>query len=187
MSAPFASAPELLSRRKRARAGDTCSMHVAPPSGLQGVWGMRRILVGVLLLLSVTAFTQARDAAFRSLSFEERVEAQRAIERVYYSHQSGAVLPFEETVTREILEEKVRSYLKESAALDRIWKRPVTAEMLRREAERIARNTRMPERLRQLYAALGNDPFFILECLARPALVERLTRSAFASDQEIHA
>jgi len=148
---------------------------------------MRRILVGVLLLLSVTAFTQARDAAFRSLSFEERVEAQRAIERVYYSHQSGAVLPFEETVTREILEEKVRSYLKESAALDRIWKRPVTAEMLRREAERIARNTRMPERLRQLYAALGNDPFFILECLARPALVERLTRSAFASDQEIHA
>src|SRR5437867_13033778 len=36
----------------------------------------------------------------RSLTFEDRVAAQEAIERVYYSHQIGATLSFEEAVPR---------------------------------------------------------------------------------------
>jgi hypothetical protein len=39
----------------------------------------------------------------------------------------------------------------------------------------MASNTKQPEVLRELFAALGNDPFVITECLARPALSERLT------------
>src|SRR5262249_36128976 len=62
----------------------------------------------------------------------------------------------------------------------------VTADMLRAEMERQARGTRMPERLRELYAALGDDPFLIAECLARPILVDRLSRSFFAHDGRIH-
>src|SRR5206468_703913 len=36
--------------------------------------------------------------------------------------------------------------------------------------------TKQPEVLRELFAALGNDPFVIAECLARPVLAERFAR-----------
>ena len=43
----------------------------------------------------------------------------------------------------------------------------------------MAQHTKQPEVLRELFAALGNDPFVIAECLARPVLAERLlTQSA---------
>src|SRR5262249_2534995 len=41
------------------------------------------------------------------------------------------------------------------------------------EMERMASHTRQPDLLRELFAALGNDPFVIAECLARPVLAER--------------
>ena len=40
--------------------------------------------------------------------------------------------------------------------------------------------------LRELFAALGNDPFVIAECLARPALAERLLSNWYAYDRRIH-
>src|SRR5437667_6972079 len=83
----------------------------------------------------------------RDLTFEDRVKAQEAIERVYYLHQIGATRPFEEAVPRELLERKVRSYLKGAELLDLFWHTPVTAESLRQELQRIARGTRMPNRL----------------------------------------
>ena len=43
--------------------------------------------------------------------------------------------------------------------------------------ERMAQHTKQPEVLRELFEALGNDPFVIAECLARPALAERLVTS----------
>ena len=135
----------------------------------------------VVLAMLVAPAVQARD-----LSFEERVEAQAAIERVYYSYQIGTTRPFEEAVPRAVLEAKVERYLKQSAALERFWSTPVTAAMLQAEMERQARQTRMPERLRLLYAALGGDPFLVRECLARPALVERLARNFFAFDGRLH-
>ena len=67
------------------------------------------------------------------------------------------------------------------------WNTPVTAEALRREIERMTRGTLMPERLRALYSALGEDPLLIQECLARPTLVARLSASFFSSDRRIHA
>ena len=40
----------------------------------------------------------------------------------------------------------------------------------------MAKNTRKPEMLREIFAALDNDPFVIAECLARPLLAERLIK-----------
>ena len=40
--------------------------------------------------------------------------------------------------------------------------------------DRMARHTKQPDVLRELFAALGNDPYVIAECLARPILAERL-------------
>ncbi|HET6373966.1 MAG TPA: hypothetical protein VFG76_11710, partial [Candidatus Polarisedimenticolia bacterium] len=138
-------------------------------------------VLAVLSLLDLTGVSVASDSASRRLSFEDRVRAQEAIERVYYSHQTAAVLPFQQAVPRALLEKKVRTTLAQSQALERVWGRPITASDLRAEAERMARDTRMPERLRELYAALGDDPVLILECLVRPALADRLVRSRFAT------
>lgn len=104
-----------------------------------------------LLTIPLFAFLAAAEAeASRTLTFEERVEAQEAIERVYYSHQLGARRPFEEAVPREVLERKVRTYLKQSEALEQFWNSPVTPEALQRELQRIAQNTSYPERLRAI-------------------------------------
>src|SRR6185295_10507020 len=140
---------------------------------------MRRLGFGVLCVL-FGLWPIAASA--RDLTFDERVKAQEAIERVYYAHQTGATKPFEQAVPREVLERKVETYLKQSVALETYWRTPVTSEMLRAEMERQAKGSRMPERLRELYEALGNDPVLVAECLARPALVDRLARGFHAYD-----
>ena len=44
--------------------------------------------------------------------------------------------------------------------------------------DRMAQHTNQPEVLREVFAALGNDPFVIAECLARPVLA-----GAFAQEK----
>ena len=84
------------------------------------------------------------------------------------------------------LEKKVADYLRKSQALEDYWQRPITSEQLQAEMERMAKHTRQPEVLRELFEALGNDPFVIAECLARPALADRLLTNWYAWDQRIH-
>ena len=85
------------------------------------------------IVLSLVGLSTATAIRARDLTFEERVRAQEAIDRVYYSHQIGATKPFEEAVPRSALEAKVTTYLKESVALETLWHTPVTGPMLRRE------------------------------------------------------
>src|SRR2546425_41533 len=83
---------------------------------LAGSWGAlmdyRRWRLAIGLAALAVFFVASAEA--RELTFEQRVRAQEAIERVYYSHQLGGTQPFEEAVSRETLEMKVRTYLKES-------------------------------------------------------------------------
>src|SRR3989442_1204213 len=80
---------------------------------------------GWLLVLGAlvvgAAVVPATTVRARSLGFEDRVGAQREIERVYYSHQLGARRSFEEAVRQDILEAKVRTYLRETVALRTFW------------------------------------------------------------------
>ena len=134
--------------------------------------------VSLCMLLAGAAGDQTQ-----TLTFEQRVAAERAILAVYHSHQLGSYRSLDEVATREFLEKRVRTYLKQSVALETVWNTPVTPAMLEAESARVAREGRLPERLREIYAALGNDPLVILECFVRPSLVSRLTRSFFASDE----
>jgi hypothetical protein len=84
------------------------------------------------------------------------------------------------------LEKKVADYLRKSQALEDYWQRPLSAEQLQAEIDRMAQHTKQPEVLRELFEALGNNPFVIAECLARPALAERLLTNWYAYDQRIH-
>src|SRR5438093_709177 len=127
-----------------------------------------------------------------TLTFAERVAYQRAIEEVYWRHR---IWPKERpdpkpsldaVMSRAQLEKKVTDYLRKSQALEDYWQRPIPAEQLQAEMDRMARYTKQPEVLRELFAALGNDPFVIAECLARSALADRLLRNWYAHDQRIH-
>src|SRR4029453_15131154 len=49
--------------------------------------------------------------------------------------------------------------------------------------DRISQQTKQPDVLSELFEALGNDPFVIAECLARPVLAERSLGSSIAHKQ----
>src|SRR5207237_8575576 len=109
----------------------------------------------------------------------ERVAYQRAIEDVYWRHR---IWPKERpdpkpsldaVVSQAQLENKVADYLRKSQVLGDYWQRPITAGQLQAEMDRMAQHTKQPEVLRELFAALGDDPFVIAEGLARPTLAVR--------------
>src|SRR5438105_15183933 len=135
--------------------------------------------------------TPAKDSQ-RTLTFEERVAHQRAIEEVYWSHRiwpeerPDAKPSLDAVMSQAHLEGKVADYLRNSQALEDYWQRPITAEQLQAEMDRMAQHTKQPEVLRELFEELGNEPFVIEECLARPTLAERLLTSWYAYDQRIH-
>jgi len=121
----------------------------------------------------------------RVLSFAERVAYQRIIEDVYWRHRiwpkenANPKPSLDAVMSQGQLENKVTDYLQKSQTLEDYSQQPITTEQLQAEMDRMAQHTKRPEVLRELFAALGNDPFVIVECLARPLLAERLlTHSA---------
>ena len=117
--------------------------------------------------------------AQKALTFEERVKAQEAIERVFYNHRiwpkenPQPKPPFEQMVPRSVIEAKVTDYLKKCAALERGRNNPIQPEELRAEVGRMKRQTQDPGTLRELFSALGDNPVLVAECLARPSLAAR--------------
>ncbi len=163
-----------------------------------------RALIGLLVCAATAYFIlipirtglaflhASSNASQRTLTFEERVSYQRAIEDVYWRHR---IWPKERpdrkpsldaVMSQAQLDKNVADYLRKSQALEDYWQRPITAEQLQAEMDRMAQHTREPEVLQELFEALGNDPLVIAECLARPALAERLLTSWYAYDERIH-
>src|SRR5438876_3375003 len=130
--------------------------------------------------------------ADRTLTFADRVAYQRAIEEVYWQHRiwpaanPGPKPPLDKVMSQAQIEKKVEDYLRTSQALEDYWQRPITPDQLQAEMERIASHTKQPAVLREIFAALGNDPFVIAECLARPVLAERLLTELYAHDERFH-
>ncbi len=137
----------------------------------------------------VTSATQSK----RTLTFADRVAYQRAIEDVYWQHRiwpkanADPKPPLDKVMSQAQIEKKVEDYLRNSQALEHYWQRPITPDQLQAEMERIATHTKQPGVLREIFAALGNDPFVIAECLARPVLAERLVTELYAHDQRFHS
>ncbi len=88
-------------------------------------------------------------------------------------------------VPASVIEAKVTDSLKKSAALDKFWQHTVTGEMLQAELDRMAKQTRDPATLKELFEALRNDPRLIAETLARETLSDRLIRNWYAYDTRI--
>jgi len=141
---------------------------------------------------SAVAADGAPQLGVRALSLEARVRYQRAVDEVYWRH---TLWPQENSRPKPALDEiaplavtraRVEDALRMSDALARQWEQPVTGEQLQAEIARMARETRQPEVLRELWQALDNDPFIVAEVLARPILAERLARSYYSSDERFH-
>jgi N-acetylneuraminic acid mutarotase len=125
--------------------------------------------------------TAAKPAQQRTtLTLADRVIYQRAIEEVYWRHRiwpkerPDPKPSLDQVIPSAQLEKKVADYLRKSQLAADQRGSPITARELQAEMERMASHTKQPDVLGELFAALGNDPFVIAECLARPILAERL-------------
>ena len=169
----------------------------------QSAFFISRVLVGFVLCAATCLIVTGTLPAFlrsearetrsqRTLTFAERVAYQRAIEDVYWRHRiwpgerPDGKPSLDAVMSQAQLEKKVGDYLRKSQALEDYWQRPIRAEQLQAEIERMAIHSKKPEVLRELFAALGNDAFVIAECLARPALADRLLTNWYGYDDRIH-
>ena len=134
---------------------------------------------GALRLASISA-NSPRTSQPRELSHADRYAYQRAIEEVYWRHRiwpkerHDPKPTLDEVMGPGQIEQKVENSLRNCRVLEEHWQQPIRAGQLQAEMDRMARNTEQPEVLRELFAALGNDPFVIAECLAKPVLSERM-------------
>jgi len=128
----------------------------------------------------------------KNLSIEERVECQKAIEQVYWRNRiwpagnAEAKPAIESMMPFSAIKEKVDDALLKSSALEYYWQRPLSAQQLQNEIQRMAKNSKQPAVLKELWTALNNDPHLIAECLARPILADRLMRKWYGFDERFH-
>src|SRR4030095_6375577 len=94
------------------------------------------------------AFLRApTNASQRTLTFEERVSYQRAIEDVYWRHRiwpkerKDPKPSLDAVMSQAQLERKVENYLRKSQALEDYRQRPITADPLQNGMESMARDT----------------------------------------------
>ena len=141
----------------------------------------------MLTLLFAVSASSARE-----LKLEDRVAAQRAIEQVYWNHRiwpsdnKGSKPPLSAVMPDSAVRAKVEDALRKASLLDSYWHQPLRGEQLQKELDRMVRDSKSPEILRELFAALHDDPFLIAECLARPALAERAVETLYPNDERIH-
>jgi hypothetical protein len=157
------------------------------PTAQSGLFSLRMLLCAApvcsMIAGTLLAFfrTEAPSTASqRTLTLAERVAYQRAIEEVYWRDRTwpqerlDSKPSLDAVMSQPQIEEKVANYLRNPQALEDYWQRLITPEQLQAEMDRMAQHTKQPDVLRELFAALGNDPFIIAECLARPVLTKRL-------------
>ncbi len=195
----FAYVPNISMKRKPASRSAPARQSLGE-AGFVSLRGLIALGLCALVCLMMTATLLAflfpvapLGTSKRMLTFEERVTYQSAIEEVYWRHRiwpkenSSPKPSLDAVMSRAQLEKKVVDYLRKSQALEHYSQLPSTSEQLQAEMDRMAQHTKQPEVLRELFEALENDPFIIAECLARPALVERLLTNWYGPDQGIHS
>jgi N-acetylneuraminic acid mutarotase len=145
--------------------------------------------VAIVLLLALAGGAQAQ----RALTLEERIACRERVENVYWAHriwpqENKTPKPVREMVVpRSVIAARVEESLRYEAAIEELWKKPLSQDVIQSELDRQAQNTRDPQMLRDLWAALDYDPYLIAECLVRPELAERRIKEWYANDRGLHA
>jgi N-acetylneuraminic acid mutarotase len=142
-----------------------------------------RILLAVFAFLLTAVTVRAAGTIPSELTLADRLACQAAIEGVYWDHRlwpaenSDPKPALEAVLSQAGIRTKVEESLRRSNALAETWHQEITGAMLQAEIERMAAETQEPEILAELWSALGGDPALVAECLARPALANRLLRN----------
>jgi N-acetylneuraminic acid mutarotase len=149
------------------------------------------IFFGIILAISANAENKTIPMDLEVLSISQRISCQRAIEEVYWNHrtwpQNSQPRPdLNEILSDTAVESKVEDSLRKSNALEKFWNRPILAEELQSEIDRIERETKQAKMLREIYSALDDDPLVVAECLARPIVADRKIRQWYAYDSRFH-
>jgi hypothetical protein len=111
------------------------------------------------------------------LTFAERVAYQRAIEDVYWRHriwpgeQPDRKPSLDAVMSQAQLEKKVEDYLRKSQALEDYWHRPITSEQLQPKMDRMAKHSRQPEVMRELFEALWERSLCYRGVLGQASLI----------------
>jgi len=153
---------------------------------------MRIRIAGVLVVAGFGLSVLVASSQERTLTFEERVAAQRAIEQVYWNHRiwpennPGEKPPLSAVLPEPALRGRVERALTNSALLESYWRRPLTGDDLQGEIDRMMRDSKSPQVLKEIFSALHDDPFLIAECLARPLVAERRVAALDAHDESLH-
>ena len=141
------------------------------------------ILVGAAL--AGAAFAEEAEPA---ITLEALVDARAEVSRVYYTHRHwpwqnpGPRPSFEEAVPRTSIRAAIEEARAKTRALEALWGRTITATDLQAEMDRMARDSREPARLRELFEALGDDPLLIAEVFVRPRVVDEELRRLYFED-----
>ncbi len=127
-----------------------------------------------------------------ALTLAERVAFQRAIEEIYWRHRiwpnarSEKKPSFDQAIPSERIEGKVHEYLNDGQLLDDLWHETLSPQRLQAEMDRMARETKRPAMLEEIFSALDHDPQVIAECLVRPALSRQRLVQRYAGDERMH-
>jgi N-acetylneuraminic acid mutarotase len=146
----------------------------------------RAMLSGLLLGVATIAWGGNSPANQTQLDLSVRIDLQRRMEQVYWSHRIWPSEnpipkpPLDQVVSEASLRRRALDGVIKSLALEIFFDRRISTAELITEWERVAAHTKAPDILRELHAALNNDPALIVEVLVRPQLADRLLRRAFA-------
>lgn len=153
---------------------------------------MKKFFICLLFIYTLSFANESSNQIKKELKLEDRFNCQKKIEKIYWAHRIWPQENLEpkpalqSVMPDEVIKNKVEDYLKKSNALEYYWRMPIKSEQLQAEMERMAKNTKQPLVLEEIFNALNNDPYLIAECLARQILVERLIRNWYAFDERFH-
>ena len=155
-------------------------------------YAMSWVLLSALLLMATLSSASADTQHGANFSLEQRVACQATIEDIRWAHR---IWPKDNSTQKplrsEILSngqilERAKNSLAMEAALATLYGITIDDSLLQAELNRMAKQTRAPERLEEMFSALNNDPVAIAECIVRPSLVQKMFRTRYASDSRQH-
>ncbi len=143
---------------------------------------------GYHLRIAWTTFSFAVLLTVPSIAdnFAALVSDRTAVERVYYDHRLGTKLPFEQALPTAEVERLVKIDLHKESLLANVYHLEVSSPQIEADVKRINLETRAPEMLTEIEAALGNDPARFARAVAKPIVVDRELRRRFENDDRLH-
>ena len=128
----------------------------------------------------------AACGAATATDLEDLVADRTAVERVYHHHRLGAKPPFEQALPAAEIERLVKADRQKETTLATVYHVEITNPLVESEVKHIDTETRAPNLLAEIKAALDNDPARFARAVAKPIVVDHELRSRFENDERLH-